>query len=48
MWGGVKIVHGKPRHRQSQASAERANRGVEDILATYEWQKTIFKTGHRE
>lgn len=26
MWNDVKIVHGKPRHSQSQGSIERANR----------------------
>jgi len=31
----VKIVHGKPRHSQSQGSIERANRDVEDMLATW-------------
>ncbi|XP_060874829.1 KRAB-A domain-containing protein 2-like [Metopolophium dirhodum] len=35
MWGDVKIVHGKPRHSQSQGSVERANRDVEDMLATW-------------
>ncbi|XP_060882038.1 KRAB-A domain-containing protein 2-like [Metopolophium dirhodum] len=35
MWGDIKIVHGKPRHSQSQGSIERANRHVEDILATW-------------
>jgi len=35
MWGDVKIVNGKPRHIQSQGSVERANRDVEDMLATW-------------
>ncbi|XP_022175233.1 KRAB-A domain-containing protein 2-like [Myzus persicae] len=35
MWPDVKIVHGKPRHSQSQGSVERANRDVEDMLATW-------------
>ena len=35
MWSDVKIVHGKPRHSQSQGSIERANRDVEDMLATW-------------
>jgi len=35
MWDDVKIVHGKPRHSQSQGSVERANRDVEDMLATW-------------
>ena len=32
MWNGLKIVHGKPRHCQSQGSVERANRDIEDML----------------
>ena len=32
MWDGLKIVHGKPRHSQSQGSVERANRDIEDVL----------------
>ncbi|CAI6370936.1 unnamed protein product [Macrosiphum euphorbiae] len=35
MWEDVKIVHGKPRHSQSQGSVELANRDVEDMLATW-------------
>ncbi|XP_025413283.1 KRAB-A domain-containing protein 2-like [Sipha flava] len=35
MWSDVKIVHGKPRHSQSQGSVERVNRDVEDMLATW-------------
>lgn len=35
MWPTVKIVHGKPRHSQSQLSVERANRDVECILAAW-------------
>ena len=29
------IVHGKPRHSQSQGSVERANRDIEDILFSW-------------
>ena len=36
-WPGCKLVHGKPRHSQSQGSVERANRDVEAILAC--WMK---------
>ncbi|XP_025202918.1 uncharacterized protein LOC112600005 [Melanaphis sacchari] len=32
MWDGVKIVHGKPRHSQTQGSIERANQGFQNIL----------------
>ena len=35
MWDGLKIVHGKPRHSQSQGSVERANRDIEDMLMTW-------------
>ncbi|XP_055928730.1 KRAB-A domain-containing protein 2-like [Argiope bruennichi] len=36
-WPELKIVHGKPRHSQSQGSAERANQDVENMLAS--WMK---------
>jgi len=47
MWGDVKIVHGKPRHSQSQGSIERANRDVEDMLATWiaETKSTDWPSG---
>ncbi|XP_060861855.1 uncharacterized protein LOC132938880 [Metopolophium dirhodum] len=32
MWDGVKIVHGKPRHSQTQGSIERANQDFKNIL----------------
>lgn len=35
LWPGLKIVHGKPRHSQSQGSVERSNRDVEDILRAW-------------
>ena len=35
MWDGLKTVHGKPRHSQSQGSVERANRDIEDMLLTW-------------
>ena len=35
MWPGCKLVHGKPRHSQSQGSVDRVNRDVEDILACW-------------
>ena len=35
MWDGLKIVHGKPRHSQSQGSVERANRDIEDMLLSW-------------
>ena len=33
-WPGLKMVHGKPRHSQSQGSVERGNRDLEAMLAT--------------
>ena len=35
MWDKLKIVHGKPRHSQSQGSVERANRDIEDMLSMW-------------
>jgi hypothetical protein len=35
LWKDVKIVHGKPRHSQSQRSVERANRDIETILPAW-------------
>ncbi|KAH7721687.1 KRAB-A domain-containing protein 2-like protein [Aphelenchoides avenae] len=34
-WPQCRIVHGKPRHSQSQGSVERANRDVGDMLTMY-------------
>lgn len=34
-WTGFKIVHGRPRHSQSQGSVERANRHIENILRSW-------------
>ncbi|XP_011165453.1 KRAB-A domain-containing protein 2-like [Solenopsis invicta] len=38
MWPDFKIVHGKPRHSQSQGSVERANQDIENMLST--WMET--------
>jgi transposase InsO family protein len=38
MWNDIKIVHGKPRHSESQGSIEQANQDVENMLAT--WMET--------
>ena len=35
IWPGLKIVHGRPRHSQSQGSVERANQDVRDMLITW-------------
>ncbi|XP_050298540.1 KRAB-A domain-containing protein 2-like [Anthonomus grandis grandis] len=34
-WSAIKIVHGKPRHSQSQGSVERANQDVRDSLVAW-------------
>ncbi|KAJ8946081.1 hypothetical protein NQ314_008981 [Rhamnusium bicolor] len=34
-WPEVKLVHGKPRHIQSQGSVERANQDIEKMLAAW-------------
>ncbi|CAJ0957877.1 unnamed protein product, partial [Mesorhabditis belari] len=33
-WSACQIVHGRPRHSQSQGSVERANQDLERILCT--------------
>lgn len=38
LWSDLKMVHGKPRHSQSQGSVERANQDVENMLTT--WMQT--------
>lgn len=35
MWPGLKLVHGKPRHSQSQGSIERSNQDVRDMLVAW-------------
>lgn len=35
MWKGLKIVHGKPRHSQSQGSVEKANQDVQNMLMSW-------------
>lgn len=34
-WPTLKIVHGKPRHSQSQGSVERANQDIENMLCAW-------------
>jgi len=40
MWPELKIIHGTPRHSQSQGSVEWANEDIENILG---WQITVLK-----
>lgn len=35
IWPGLQIVHGKPRHSQSQGSVERANQDIQNMLMTW-------------
>jgi IS30 family transposase len=42
LWPELKIVHGKPRHSQSQGSVERANKDIENMLAS--WMKDNHST----
>jgi transposase InsO family protein len=35
LWPECKIVHGKPRHPQSQGSVERANADIRDMTVTW-------------
>ena len=35
MWPTLKLVHGKPRHPQSQGSVERANGDIKDMLVAW-------------
>ncbi|XP_039315443.1 SCAN domain-containing protein 3-like [Solenopsis invicta] len=43
MWPDLKIVHGKPRHSESQGSVERANRDVQDILIAWMEENNLTK-----
>lgn len=43
MWPQLEIVHGKPRHSQSQGSVERANRDVQGILRAWMIDKNSTK-----
>jgi transposase InsO family protein len=33
LWNDIKLVHGRPRHSQSQGSVERANRDIKEMLS---------------
>ena len=35
LWPELVIVHGKPRHPQSQGSVERANYDIKDMLVAW-------------
>ena len=42
MWPGMKLVHGKSRHSQSQGSVERSNQDIQDMLVA--WMSDNTKT----
>lgn len=49
LWPQIKLVHGKPRHSESQGSVERANQDVENMMFTWmqdnrsnKWSKGIY------
>lgn len=42
LWPELKIVHGKPRHSQSQGSVERANQDIENMIGS--WMKDNVST----
>ena len=35
MWSGMQLVHGKPRHSQSQGSVEKSNQYIRDVLVAW-------------
>jgi hypothetical protein len=43
MWPDLNIVHGKPRHSQSQGRVERANQDIENILRIWMPDNNINK-----
>lgn len=45
-WKECRLVHGKPRHSQSQGSVERANQDVRNMLIS--WMKTENRTDWSE
>jgi len=49
MWPGMNLVHGKPRHSQSQGSDERSNQDVRDMLVAWMSDNNMksWSEGHR-
>lgn len=43
MWPSLKLIHGKPRHSQSQGSVERANQDVRDMLVAWMADEKVTK-----
>lgn len=46
LWPTLNIIHGKPRHSQSQGSVERANRDVQDMLNTWKSENKTKSWSH--
>jgi transposase InsO family protein len=44
MWTGLKIVHGKPRHPQSQGSVERSNQDTKLLIGILFNKKLSFNS----
>ena len=47
LWPDLVLVHGKPRHPQSQGSVERANCDIKDMLVAW-LGKTILQIGQQD
>ena len=45
VWPRMKLVHGKPRHSESQGSVERSNQDVRDMLIAWMSDNNKTKTG---
>ena len=45
MWPQLKLVHGKPRHPQSQGSVERTNADIKDMLVAWMNDNNTCRTG---
>lgn len=45
-WPNFKMVHGKPRHSQSQCSVKRANQDIENMITT--WMQDQKRSNWRE
>ena len=53
LWPGCRIVHGKPRHPQSQGSVERVNKEIKKVLGSImreanndNWVKFVLLVQH--
>ncbi|CAF5104126.1 unnamed protein product [Rotaria magnacalcarata] len=46
MWSGIKIVHGRARHPQSQGSVERCNQDIKQLIGTWIRENQSKKWSH--